>query len=113
MSGAFGMHGVYWAHRESQRVNSDGQCRHVYDLRGTHRPSCGWDGGMAVVNEADGYAVFQAWTWIDKNRRRNRTISVKIHHGDEVADVLRAIEDAIMQGDGETSLSRSLDEVNA
>ena len=73
MSGAFGMHRVYWAHRSSTVLNEDGQRRHVYDLRGTHRPSCGWDGGMAVINEEDGYAVFQATTWNSKSHVVRRT----------------------------------------
>lgn len=93
MSGAFGMHRVYWAHRSTTVVNEDGQRRIVYDLRGTHHPSCGWDGAQAVINEADGYAVFQAVTHQDRHTARRKTITVKIFPGDEAPDILQAIEE--------------------
>ena len=100
MSGAFGMHRVYWAHRSSTVLNEDGQRRHVYDLRGTQHPSCGWDGGMAVINEEDGYAVFQATTWNSRSHVVRRTVSVKIHPGDEAPDILQAIEEKVREGGG-------------
>ena len=100
MSGAFGMHRVYWSHRSSTVLNEDGQRRHVYDLRGTHHPSCGWDGGMVVINEEDGYAVFQATTWNSKSRVARRTVSVKIYPGDEAPDILQAIEEKVREGGG-------------
>jgi len=100
MSGAFGMHRVYWGHQSTTVLNQDGQRRHVYALRGTHGPSCGWDAAQAVINEADGYAVFQAVNWNSKSHVVRRTVSVKVYPGDEAPDILQAIEEKVREGGG-------------